>query len=202
MQITLNIDATQLKEEAAATLKSMTEEQKKELVKEAIKTYLSTPLGQSRADWAPIASADFRKERGSNTVRGPTGHWKDVNELSDDDLMKSQEFKEWYGKDENLKKYSLQSLLIQNLIPAVVTEAKAQIQDFIKSDSSVQAVIKSVVDEAKTAMPQFIQAALTLHFTQQIGEMFNQAARAQADANTSLNAVQQMKNALGQRGIY
>jgi hypothetical protein len=169
MEITLKIEAHQLGETVEEVFKTLTDDQKRELAKEAVRKWLEEPLSGERAAYEEKAIADLRKacirigyyssDRNSNDPK-----------VTDDEIRGTPEFRS------RMSEYrSTRERLVTSVCEQAVSHAKEYAIKAVSEDAKLRLVFDEVRKKIEEMFPQMVYGAMVRWFSENMREVVSMA---------------------------
>lgn len=188
MQITMNVDASQMSESVVEILKSLNEEQRKDIAKDILVKWLQEPNSFEHA--AHSREVIIR-------LRNDYYYKNDFKDASDEDI------KQHYKYKEEIKKYpTAKEVMVGEITNQIVSYYKEEVVNFIKNDETVNNILAVTLAQIKEDFPKYVHNAMVYYFTQNLNNLGNLAAGAMSQANVALNLSNQIQEKLRNQNSY
>lgn len=189
MKIEINIDAHDLDGTIVGVFNSLTEEEKKDMAKEAMKKWLDEPHRIEEQAKYNLLLPEF-KERYKNS--GETIYvngWRKVHECTDDQIIKTSEFQKLVA---NFK--SSKDEMIAAITKETIDHYRFMATEMVKTDPQLQKIMQQTLEGIKQDFPKFIHDAMLYWFTQNMQAMMNASASALAQSSQSMEISNKLFN--------
>lgn len=199
MQITLEVNGSQLDQEVKVLLETLTPEQKNQMANQMLQKALdntNSELMRKAAIDSIIAEWNEGKND-YNKVRYHNGTWYD---LRNDSIAN-------YSDREKLDKMLADRTQTSNyfrkeIMQAMLDKAKSEVENVVNNDAVVQAAVVQTIEAIKAEMPKMVHDAMMMYFCSQMQNMSNTMAQALFQSGSNQQMLQQIQNRLDQQGIY
>lgn len=187
MQVTLNIDASQMGDTVLDIFKNLTTEQRSELAMSMMKQWFADPIDFEKANWIQQEIMDIKK-----TWTKPCGndYWspsvpEKFKSFNLDWTLKSKIEKGIATDEEIMFSAEFQKYMVQNftstrdmMVQIVIEEARkvfnTHVSTFVKEDPQMEEIKNTALQEVVRAFPEMAQHALVSYFIANMNGMANQ----------------------------
>jgi len=155
MEIKLNIDANQLNETVIDLFKVLTDEQKKDLVTQAIKGWLNGEYAGERLAHEEALISEFRSKN------LPLSSWSQDKKggdpsVTDDDIKNSRAFMSRMGSYK-----SVREVMVSEIVSTSVDTIKQKVKGFVDSDLKLKEAFERVRENVESNFPGMVRQAMT-----------------------------------------
>lgn len=194
MQVTVNIEAAQMGETVVEMFNSLTGEDRKELMKDIMREWFSTPINFEQVALEETLIRDIRAGK----------HNQDIEYYDRDKLhrLTDQEIrtKGWFIKLRGTRCIDSRAQMVNCAIDEAKTVFAAEIQNMVKTDPDIQKAKDIVLEELKKAYPTMMHDALLGYFSSFMNQLslgINQAMAQTQSTNLIMNNIQQRMSQIG-----
>lgn len=187
MQITLNIDSTNIGATVEQVFQTLSEETKSELAKQVMLEVLRNPVGAERTSYERKVVEDLLAYNKSK------GNYDNTEEK----VRSSYEYRQ---KMERFK--STSERMIEEIVSSTIKHYKKLVDDLVKSDPQIQSQWEQVREKFVADFPNLMQMTMATYFASQmagISQSFLQASGVRESHNMLATQLQQM---FGQQGLH
>jgi cell wall assembly regulator SMI1 len=160
MNVTLNIDPTQLTGELQEFISKLTDQDKKDLVTAVVKDYYSefAKFDEREKQLLDRQAIEYARKEGGTYY---------ANDLkTDEGARRNHYYRQFMDRH-----VSLAELTRREISSAIKSELKTQVDSFIKTDPACQAMITQAMEDVKNNFPALLQAALVQHMANQMSSV-------------------------------
>lgn len=180
MKITLDIDQQALAGEMQEFIKTLSVEDKTNMIKDIVATYYS--------DYRKFEDGEKQcyEEQLVQRIKANMDSY-DKNRYTTDESIKT-----WYKFSDEMKKFkSYANITREEISSAIRIQLSTQIADFIKNDAGYQELLKESMITVKELFPQMVQQAMIRHMSDQLPKLTNDISQALGHFNDRIINIEQ-----------
>lgn len=154
MEVTINLDATQLGDKIEKIFDSLTPDQTEKIAVQVLTKFLEEPT---------YAERKIFSDKLVTNIRNTESYHKHHN---DDEIRNS------YKHTEGMKAFkSTKEKMVEKITNTAMTHFVKKVDELVEADVELKQIFEANKAEIKESFPQFIQAAMTTWFVKGMSEM-------------------------------
>lgn len=179
MKITLDIDPTVLGTEVSEFIKTLTPEDKNNLVKQVVSEYYS--------DFRKFEDGEFKNKDSEwlETARSRMSSYDRPESKTDEEVRNS-----YYYQDLKKSFKTTAHITREEISNTLRSELSKNIQNFIKEDAGYQELLKQSMENVKEMFPVMVQQAMISHMANQLPNLVNQITTFNISTMDRLNNIE------------
>lgn len=179
MQVAIQVDPTQLQGDIHAVFDSLTLEQRTDVAKDILRSWLDMPYGAEREYREARAAAIFEKRYPHTAFTKDDWRYRDI--LKEIPAPREQ--------------------IVVAITDAMIEQAKAEITKLVAEDPQVQAHVKAAGEFIRENYPKFVHDATVAAMTVQMKAVTDVIQQTLVQLPTMANSIQELNNRLLNRGM-
>jgi hypothetical protein len=181
MQITMNIDASQMSENLVDILKTLTENQRKEIAKETLLAWLKEPNDKEHSAYSREIINTIRADRWNEKYKT----------CSDLEIMETYDYKQ---KIKNFP--TTKEIMVKTITQETIKFYQEEISKFIKKDETVRTILEITLAKIKDDFPKYIHDTLVHHFATELSALGPKIASAVFQVTRNSETIEQLQQNL------
>lgn len=192
MQVTLNIDASQVDEIVKGTVDNLSEDQKLEIVKSIYKDYL---ISESKVEYEIAKKqllAEFKlgKYRYNNDWYNRT----DYSKKSDEEILSDYNFQKRFKTNFKSTRFELFEIMKKTIID----EMRTNVRKYVEHDEDIQKLKGEIFEQMKNDFPTMCNKALIVYIANNLSmfqnNVFNDVMSTLSNNSAALTDIKQRLN--------
>lgn len=209
VQITLNVDGSQLDNEVKEILATLSQEQKQQMAMQLLTTALNTTTSSLNATVAEQLALDqlfaktgkrytrkldhWNRQEWYYQTKGEDGSWSALQSTSYEDREKINK--------EITKSTSVSSFFKDTVVDQLVVLARTQVKEMVESSEEINKAIEVAKGKITESLPQLVQQAMICYFSSQMQNMMQAVTNQFFQGEATLQLTNKIQNALVEKGI-
>lgn len=209
MQITLNVEGSQLDSEVKELLANLTQEQKQQMAMQLLTTALNNTTSSLNATVAEQLALDKLLEETGRKYVKKLDHWNQLEwyyQTKNEDGSWSHLMSTEYGDREKINKaitkaQSISSFFKSEVVDQLAATAKSQVKEMVESSEEINKAIEVAKEKITESLPQLVQQAMICYFSSHMTNMMQAVTSQFFQGQATQQLTTQIQNALVEKGI-